>query len=37
MKIMGDDTITLEQAKAMIKKVDKDGNDQISYDGKTIL
>ena len=34
MKLMGDDTITLDQAKAMIKKVDKDGNEQISYDGK---
>lgn len=34
MKQLGDDTITLEQAKSMIKRVDKDGNEKISYDGK---
>ncbi|XP_011403658.1 PREDICTED: squidulin-like [Amphimedon queenslandica] len=37
MKLMGDDTITLDQAKAMIKKVDKDGNEQISYDEFIVL
>ena len=37
MKQLGDDTITIEQAKAMIKRVDKDGNERISYDGKSFL
>lgn len=33
MKRLGDDSITLAQATDMIKRVDKDGNGKISYDG----
>lgn len=34
MKHLGDDTVTVEHARDMIKRIDKDGNEKISYDGK---
>ena len=37
MKQLGDDSITEQQAREMIKRVDKDGDCVINYDGKMLL
>ncbi len=33
MKLLGDSTITLQQAQELVSKYDADGDSQISYEG----